>query len=117
MTYKDIYSHQEKLLSKFTGGSVYHNYLAHSLSGEIVKQQIKTIFENYNIPYISNSPVYGICPEHGFISGQHSECPICGGEVETYQRVTGYIRRVDNFNKGKFAEYKERNQKELDKVI
>jgi len=113
-TYKDIYKHQEQLLSKFTGGSVYHNYLAHSLSGDIVKQQIKTIFENYNIPYLSNSPLYSICEDHGYMDGEHSICPVCGKKTETYQRVTGYIRKVNNFNKGKVGEFKDRRQKHLD---
>ena len=116
--YQDIYSHQEHLLSKFTGGSVYHNYLKDSLSGDIVKEQIKTIFENYEIPYISNSPLYGVCPEHGYTKNRTKDdtCPICGKPLQLYQRVTGYIRRVDNFNIGKHKEFLERNQKNLDKI-
>lgn len=117
-SYKDIYSHQEDLLSKFTGGSVYHNYLKDSLSGDIVKEQIKTIFENYEIPYISNSPLYGVCPEHGYTKNraEGNTCPICGKPLQLYQRVTGYIRRVDNFNIGKHKEFLERNQKDLDEL-
>ena len=113
-TYNEIYSHQNGLLSAFTGGSVYHNYLKEKLTGSIVKQQIKAIFENFDIPYISNSPLYSICEEHGYIDGGKATCPICGKKAEMYQRVTGYVRRVSNFNKGKAEEFIERNQKECD---
>jgi len=113
-SYNDIYKHQHGLLSAFTGGSVYHNYLKEQLTGNIVKQQIKAIFENYDIPYISNSPLYSICEEHGYINGGKTTCPVCGKPTEMYQRVTGYVRRVSNFNKGKHEEFVERNQKECD---
>jgi len=113
-SYSDIYTHQDGLLSLFTGGSAYHNYLNEELTGDIVKQQIKAIFENYDIPYISNSPLYSICEDHGYIKGGKTQCPICGKSTEMYQRVTGYVRRVSNFNKGKLEEFKERNQKSWD---
>lgn len=38
------------------------------------------------------------------------KCPICGKDLKLYQRITGYLRCIDNFNKGKYAEYKDRNQ-------
>ena len=63
---------------------------------------------------MSNSPLYSICPEHGYLEGLKDVCPWCGENVTSYQRVTGYIRRVDNFNKGKTGEFDARNQKELD---
>ena len=114
LSYADIYAHQNGLLSSATGGSVYHNYLKEQLTGGIVKQQIKAIFENYDIPYISNSPLYSICEDHGYIKGGHTTCPTCSKPTEMYQRVTGYVRRVSNFNKGKEEEFKERYQKECD---
>lgn len=112
--YNDIFKHQEKLLSKFTGGSVYHRYLIHSLSGDMVKEGVKTIFTNFNIPYLSNSPLYSICNVHGYLEGKNEICPHCGMSVDTYQRVTGYIRKVNNFNKGKTGEFNNRFQKTED---
>lgn len=113
-SYKDIYTHQNNLLSSFTGGSVYHNYLKERITGEMVKNQIRIIFYNWDIPYLSNSPLYSICETHGYLNGYHERCPICGENTEAYQRVTGYVRKISNFNKGKTEEFKQRNQKECD---
>lgn len=113
-SYKDIYTHQNGLLSLATGGSVYHNYLKERLSGQMVKNQIRIIFDNWDIPYLSNSPLYSICEKHGYLEGYNDTCPICGNITENYQRVTGYVRMVSNFNKGKAEEFKQRNQKECD---
>ncbi|MFW6029681.1 MAG: anaerobic ribonucleoside-triphosphate reductase, partial [Halanaerobiales bacterium] len=46
----------------------------------------------------------------GFLSGYHDNCPKCGEEVESYQRITGYIRQVSRFNLGKRAEFYDRRQ-------
>lgn len=113
-SYKDIYTHQNELLSLATGGSVYHNYLKERLTGEMVKNQIRIIFDNWDIPYLSNSPLYSICEKHGYLQGYNDICPICGASTQNYQRVTGYVRMVSNFNKGKAEEFRQRNQKECD---
>ena len=112
-SFKQIYEHQNGLLSLATGGSVYHNYLEGSTTKEAVKHFLKVSFSNYDLPYISFSPVYSICEVHGFISGGHDKCPTCGGKVTVYQRITGYVRPIENFNKGKLEEFKERVQRKI----
>ena len=47
-------------------------------TGELVK----AIFTNYKIPYLTISPTYSICPIHGYLSGEHFECPKCKQEKE-----------------------------------
>ena len=60
------------------------------------------------MPYISITPTFSVCPEHGYIAGEHFTCPTCNREAEVYTRVVGYLRPVQNFNKGKREEYKNR---------
>ena len=41
---------------------------------------VRTIAENYKLPYYTLSPTYSICKEHGYLTGEHFTCPVCGGE-------------------------------------
>ncbi|MDD3915359.1 MAG: ribonucleoside triphosphate reductase [Bacteroidales bacterium] len=112
-TVKQLMEHQEGLQLKFTGGTVVHLYLSGAISGDKAKHIVRTVCENYRVPYISLSPVYSICPNHGYLSGYIKQCPICQAPVESYQRVTGYIRQVSKFNDGKKAEFHDRKQLEV----
>lgn len=105
-----LYSHQHRLQALHTGGTVIHNYLETSISGDMAKEIVKHVTENFQAPYTSLSPVYSICSVHGFLHGSLERCPHCGDAVEQYQRVTGYIRPVSRFNDGKKEEYRQRNQ-------
>ena len=69
---------------------------------------IRRIFERYRLPYLSLTPTFSICPNHGYLCGEHAACPNCGAEAEVWSRVTGYFRPVANFNEGKKQEYRDR---------
>lgn len=112
-----LYAHQHKLQALHTGGTVIHNYLETSISGDKAKAIVKYVTENFEAPYTSLSPVYSICKQHGFIHGSQESCPHCGSQTEHYQRVTGYIRPVSRFNAGKKAEFYDRNQLEPETAI
>ena len=100
---------QDELQSLYTGGTVLHLYLGEKVEDrEVAKQLIKKIFVTSKMPYISLTPTFSVCPEHGYIVGEHFTCPTCGKDAEVYTRVVGYLRPVKNFNKGKKEEYKER---------
>ena len=74
---------QERLQTKYTGGTVLHLYMSQKItSGEMCKQIVKKVLTNYSVPYISITPVYSICPKHGYIAGEHKFCPICAHEFE-----------------------------------
>ena len=105
-----LFDHQDDLQIKFTGGTVVHIYLDGGISGGKAKQIVKTICENYRVPYISLSPVFSSCPNHGYIRGYVEMCPKCGTPVESFQRITGYIRPISKFNNGKRAEFFDRTQ-------
>lgn len=100
---------QDELQSLYTGGTVLHLYLGERVKDtQTTKELIKKIFIKYKLPYISITPTFSVCNEHGYISGEHFKCPICGKPAEVYTRVVGYLRPVQNFNKGKKAEYVDR---------
>jgi ribonucleoside-triphosphate reductase len=111
---KDTFDHQEDLQIQFTGGTVIHIYTNSAISPDTAKSIIKTVCENYKVPYVSISPLNRYCPEHGYIADDVDECPICHRKVQKYQRITGYLRCVDNYNDGKKAEFEERNQLRLE---
>lgn len=72
---------QEKLQTKYTGGTVLHLYMSQKISsGSMCKEIVKRVLTNYSVPYISITPVYSICPKHGYIAGEHKFCPICAHE-------------------------------------
>ncbi|MFA7663546.1 MAG: anaerobic ribonucleoside-triphosphate reductase, partial [Clostridia bacterium] len=100
---------QDELQSLYTGGTVQHLYLGEKIDDiEVAKKLIKKIFETSKMPYISLTPTFSVCNEHGYIAGEHFTCPTCGKNTEVYSRVVGYLRPVQNYNEGKKEEYAER---------
>lgn len=107
--------HQEALQTKYTGGTVFHTFMGERIKDwKACRDLVKTIMENYRIPYLTISPTYSICPAHGYISGEHFECPKCKAQTEVYARIVGYYRAVRNWNKGKADEFKKRKMFEFD---
>jgi len=102
---------QDSLQTKYTGGTVFHAFVGESqMPTESVKRMLQMVFTNFKLPYLSLSPTFSICPEHGYIYGEHIECPKCKdqGQIikcEVYSRIVGYLRPVDQWNNGKQAEY------------
>jgi len=97
---------QDELQFLYTGGTVLHLYLGESIEDtELCKKLIRKIFSQYKMPYISITPTFSICREHGYIRGEHFTCPECGTGTEVWSRVTGYLRPVQNYNPGKKEEY------------
>lgn len=106
--------HQQDLQAKYTGGTVLHTFVGESnITTESCKNLVKKIAYNSTLPYFTISPTFSICPDHGFISGEHFKCPVCNNDMEVYSRVVGYYRPVSNWNEGKKQEYKERKTYKL----
>jgi ribonucleoside-triphosphate reductase (formate) len=102
---------QDELQALYTGGTVLHAYLGESIEDVgVIKRLIQRVFDKFKLPYLSITPTFSICGEHGYIRGEHFECPQCGGETEVWSRVTGYLRPVANYNDGKKAEYFDRQK-------
>ena len=97
---------QDELQTKYTGGTVQHVFLGEAVADpEAVKNFVRTVCHNYHLPYFTLSPTFSVCPSHGYLKGEHKKCPHCGETAETYSRVVGYLRPVDQWNKGKRAEF------------
>jgi len=104
---------QDELQCKYTGGTVEHIFLGEKISDiETTKKLVKKIFENFRLPYITLTPTFSICPTHGYLGGEHFECPKCTIKqpCEVYSRVVGYLRPVQQWNFGKRQEFKERKE-------
>lgn len=100
---------QDELQTLYTSGTVFHAYLGEKLpSWESAAKLVRTIAENYKLPYYTISPTYSICKNHGYLAGEHFMCPYCHEKAEVYSRITGYYRPVQNWNEGKQQEYKNR---------
>jgi ribonucleoside-triphosphate reductase len=108
---------QDELQRKYTGGTVLHLYMSERLSStaacrELVRRSLST----YRLPYITITPTFSICPNHGYLAGEHPTCERCGDErpgadpvvCEVWTRVMGYHRPVSSFNIGKKGEHAER---------
>ena len=107
---------QDRLQTLYTSGTVFHAFLGEKLpSWDTAAKLVRTIAENYKLPYYTMSPTYSICKNHGYLSGEQFKCPICGEEAEVYSRITGYYRPVKNWNAGKSQEYKNRTEYNLSK--
>ncbi|MDD2731899.1 MAG: ribonucleoside triphosphate reductase [Candidatus Pacebacteria bacterium] len=104
---------QDELQCLYTGGTVEHLFLGEAVSNvETVKKLVKKVFENFHLPYITLTPTFSICPTHGYLTGEHFTCPKCTIKqpCEVYSRIVGYLRPVQQWNKGKVQEYKERKE-------
>lgn len=102
---------QEKLQTLYTGGTVLHGFIGEEIdSVETCKMLIKKVMENSSIPYITITPTFSICTDHGYLVGEHFECPHCGKEAEVWTRVVGFHRPVQSWNRGKQEEYKDRKE-------
>jgi len=109
---------QDEITCEYTGGSVLHLFLGERLpDGETTKKLVKKVFENFKLPYVTITPTFSICPSHGYLSGEHFECPECTIKqpCEVYTRVVGYLRPVNQFNFGKQQEFKERKEFKIKK--
>ncbi len=108
---------QNKLQCKYTGGTVLHLYMNEKLSSaEACKNFVKKVLENYQMPYITITPVFSTCDTHGYLNGEQPECPKCGERTNVWTRVMGYFRPVDSFNTGKKGEHRERKHFKEDQV-
>ncbi len=102
----DTLDHQDKLQTKYNGGTVLHVFLGEQITDiNTLKGLVKKIAHSYKLPYFTLTPTFSVCSSHGYINGRHEECPECGDRTEVYSRVVGYLRPVKQWNNGKMAEF------------
>jgi len=101
---------QDELQTKYTGGTVIHIFAGERITNsDVVKNLVKKICYNYKLPYFTITPTFSICPNHGYLPGEHFTCPKCNATCEVYSRVVGYLRPVSQWNNGKKEEFRMRN--------
>jgi ribonucleoside-triphosphate reductase len=102
-------THQEDLQRLYNGGTIFHGFLGERVSDPATCMRlVRTIAETFTIPYFTITPTFSICPNHGYVVGEHFTCPTCGENAEVYSRVVGYLRPVQNWNAGKKEEFRQR---------
>lgn len=107
---------QDELQTKYTGGTVIHFFLGERMANaKTLKGLVKKICDNYRLPYFTFSPSFSICRNHGYLLGEQEHCPKCNEPCEVYSRVVGFLRPVEQWNKGKQAEFAMREH--YDKVV
>ncbi len=100
---------QDDLQCAYTGGTVLHLYVGERIADpNLAKRLIRRVFEHYRLPYISLTPTFSTCSDHGYLDGEQPVCPYCGRKTEVWTRVVGYLRPVADFHEGKKEEYRER---------
>lgn len=102
----EVLDHQDDLQTKYTGGTVVHIFAGERIHDiKIMKNLVKKVCTNYKLPYFTFSPTFSTCPTHGYVAGEHFQCPKCSDDCEVFSRVVGYIRPVKQWNEGKKAEF------------
>ncbi|RQO68114.1 ribonucleoside triphosphate reductase [Aquitalea sp. FJL05] len=82
-------SHQEPLQRRYTGGTVLHLYMTEAISSTAAcKQLVRRSLQRFRLPYITVTPTFSVCPQHGYLSGHHEFCPKCDAELLARSRST-----------------------------
>jgi ribonucleoside-triphosphate reductase len=72
---------QDELQTLYTGGTVFHGFLGEAIEEwEACRSLVKSVAENYRLPYFTISPTFSVCPVHGYLEGEHFSCPKCAAE-------------------------------------
>ena len=107
--------HQEPLQCAYTGGTVFHTFLGEQLSSwQQARDLVRTIATRYKVPYVSLTPTFSVCPNHGYLTGEVRTCKHCGEVCLIYSRIVGYYRPTKDWNVGKKKEFSKRKYYRID---
>jgi len=80
---------QDDLQKQYTGGTVLHLYMNERISSaESCGSLVKRVLERFRLPYITITPTFSICPQHGYLDGEHEFCPQCDKEILAEKQKT-----------------------------
>lgn len=84
----DALERQVDLQRKYTGGTVLHLYMGERISSaDACRKLVRRTLENFQVPYITITPTFSICPKHGYIAGEHEFCPLCDAEALAHKQA------------------------------
>ena len=93
---------QDELQTKYTGGTMFHGFLGEAVDNwESCMNLVRTIATNYHLPFFTISPTFSICPKHGYLNGEHFNCPKCADEQKA--EIAAKIAELEN-EKNKLSE-------------
>ncbi|MDF2886967.1 MAG: anaerobic ribonucleoside-triphosphate reductase [Lacrimispora sp.] len=105
---------QNQVQPLYTAGTVFSVYMEREEEGyQTVRDALKRMTEQYEIPYLTFTPVYSVCRNCGYLPGEQEICPKCGEKADIYSRIAGYYRPVNDWNEGKAQEFKNRKMMAL----
>jgi ribonucleoside-triphosphate reductase len=97
---------QDDLQCCYTGGTVMHAFGGEEITDPwAVRDLVRTVTNNFRLPYFTLTPTFSVCQDHGYITGEVPLCPRCQAETEVYSRVVGYLTPVRRWNNGKQEEF------------
>ncbi|MBN2895879.1 MAG: ribonucleoside triphosphate reductase [Campylobacterales bacterium] len=77
---------QDALQCRYTGGTVLHLYMGERVSSaEACRRMVRNVLSRFRLPYITVTPLFSICPIHGYLSGEHEFCPRCDALIPTQE--------------------------------
>ncbi len=104
--------HQDGLQTKYTGGTVFHAFLGEAIEDwRSCRNLVKTVASNYHLPYFTISPTFSVCPKHGYLPGEHFECPKCAAEEK--EKIQKEIRQLELAREARQAEAEDRQTKQV----
>ena len=69
---------QDELQCMYTGGTVLHLYMNEKISSPpYCRMFLQKVLTNFKLPYVTVTPVFSVCPIHGYINGEQEVCPKC----------------------------------------
>ncbi|NEX17129.1 MAG: ribonucleoside triphosphate reductase [Halochromatium sp.] len=79
---------QDELQTKYTGGTVLHLYMGERIgSTDACKRLVQRALTHFRLPYITVTPIFSVCPTHGYLAGEHEFCPKCDAELIEKKRA------------------------------
>jgi ribonucleoside-triphosphate reductase len=112
-TLKEDLDNQETVQPLYTAGTLFSVFMEREAEDwKKLRDLLKKICENYDLPYMTFTPMYSVCQTCGYLSGKEEVCPKCGKEADVYSRIAGYYRPVHDWNEGKAQEFENRKMVE-----
>jgi ribonucleoside-triphosphate reductase len=93
------------------GGHIMHLWFGESYSDpQALGSFTRKIYDKSNAGFWTYTSAFSVCKdENKLLKGIHERCD-CGAETEVYDRITGYLQRVDGWNAAKQQEFKDRRR-------
>jgi anaerobic ribonucleoside-triphosphate reductase len=86
---------QDNLQSQYTGGTVLHIFLGEQVRDiSSLKALVRKVASSYRLPYFTLTPTFSVCPQHGYLAGQHTCCTRCASQTEVSSGVVKYHRPI-----------------------